>query len=56
MKTKRKRLLYIMVGYCAFGHLLIGPGLLVAQDDCKLVLDAGMKVFDTPTHGSSLWN
>ena len=37
-----------MVG-CAFGHLLIGAGPLAAQDDCKLVLDAMIKVLDTPT-------
>jgi hypothetical protein len=51
MKMTPRRLLHIMVGCCAFGHLLIGPGLLVAQDDCKLVLDAAIKIFDTPTHG-----
>ena len=50
MRTARKRLLYIIVG-CAFGHLLIGARPLAAQDDCKLVLDAGMKMFDVPTHG-----
>jgi len=33
-----------------FGQLLIGAKPLAAQDDCKLVLDAGTKVFDTPTH------
>ena len=49
MKTTRKRLLYVMVG-CAFGHLMIGAGPLAAQDDCKLVLDAMFKLFDTPTH------
>ena len=49
METTRKRLLYIMVG-CAFGHLLIGAGPLAAQDDCKLVLDGMIKLFDTPTH------
>jgi hypothetical protein len=49
METRRKRLLYIMVG-CAFGHLLIGAKPVAAQDDCKLVLDAMTKVFDTPTH------
>jgi hypothetical protein len=38
---------------CAFGHLLIGPKPLAAQGDCKLVLDATMKVFDTPMHGSA---
>lgn len=50
METTRKRLLYIMVG-CAFGYLLIDAGPLAAQDDCKLVLDAAIKVFGTPTHG-----
>jgi len=49
METTRKRLLYIMVG-CAFGHLLTGALPLAAQDDCKLVLDAMIKLFDTPTH------
>ena len=37
-------------GWFAFGHILIGAGPLAAQDDCKLVLDAMTKVFDTPTH------
>jgi hypothetical protein len=49
METTRKRLLYIMVG-CALGYLLIDARPLEAQDDCKLVLDAAIKVFDTPTH------
>jgi hypothetical protein len=49
METTRKRLLYIMVG-CTFGHLLIGAKPLAAQGDCKLLLDAVSKVFDTPTH------
>ena len=49
METIRRRLLYIMVG-CAFGHVLIGAAPLAAQDDCKLVLDAMIKVMDTPTH------
>ena len=49
METTRKRLLYIMVG-CAFGHLLTGALPLAAQDDCKLVLDGMIKLFDTPTH------
>lgn len=49
METKRKRLLYIMVG-CAIGYFLIDAKPLTAQDDCKLVLDAMTKVFDTPTH------
>ena len=49
METTCKRLLYVMVG-CAFGHLLAGAAPLAAQDDCKLVLDGMIKVFDTPTH------
>ena len=42
-------MLYAMLG-CTFGQLLIGAKPLAAQDDCKLVLDAMTKVFDTPTH------
>jgi len=49
MQTSRRGLLYIMVG-CAFAHLLIGAQPLAAQESCKLVLDATIKVFDTPTH------
>ncbi len=49
METARNRLLCGMAG-CAFGHLLIAAMPLAAQDDCKLVLDATIKVFDTPTH------
>jgi hypothetical protein len=48
MKTTRARHLCILV-VCAFG-LLIGAGPLAAQGDCKLVLDAMTKLFDTPTH------
>jgi hypothetical protein len=38
-----------MVG-CTFGHLLIGAEPLAAQGNCKLLLDAVIKVFDTSTH------
>jgi hypothetical protein len=48
METRRK-LLYIIFG-CAFAYLLSDAKPLAAQDDCKLVLDAMTKVFDTPTH------
>jgi hypothetical protein len=41
METTRKGLLYI---------LLFGAAPLVAQDDCKMVMDALTKVFETPTH------
>lgn len=47
--TLRKQLLYAMLGL-TFGQLLIGAKPLAAQDDCKLVLDAMTKFFDTPTH------
>ena len=47
--TRRKQLLYAMLGL-TFGQLLIGSKPLTAQDDCKLVLDAMTKLFDTPTH------
>jgi hypothetical protein len=47
--TRRKRLLYAMLGF-TFGPLLIGSKPLEAQDDCKLVLDAMTKLFDTPNH------
>jgi hypothetical protein len=47
--TRRRQLLYAMLGF-TFGQLLIGAKPLAAQDDCKLVLDAMTKFFDTPTH------
>jgi hypothetical protein len=47
--TRWKHLLYSMLGF-AFGLLLIGAKPLAAQDDCKLVLDAMTKLFDTPAH------
>src|ERR1700681_2852884 len=47
--TRRKQLLYAILGF-TFGPLLIGAQPLAAQDDCKLVLDAMTKLFDTPTH------
>jgi hypothetical protein len=49
MQATRRRLLYTMVGF-TLGHLLMGVKPLAAQGDCKLVLDAGTKAFDTPTH------
>jgi hypothetical protein len=49
MITTRKRWLYVTLGV-AFGHLLIGANSLKAQGDCKVVLDAMTKLFDTPTH------
>jgi hypothetical protein len=47
--TYRRQLLHAMLGF-TFGQLLIGAKPLAAQDDCKLVLDAMTKLFDTPTH------
>ncbi len=49
MEATRKRLLFIIVSI-TFGQLLIGATLLVAQSDCKLVLDALSKSLNTPTH------
>ena len=49
MVTTRKRLLYIIVG-CALGHMLTGAKPLVAQGDCKPVLDAITRVISTPAH------
>ena len=46
--TRRKRLLCALLGF-TFGQLLTGGKPLAAQD-CKLVLDAMIKVMDTPTH------
>jgi hypothetical protein len=34
----------------ACGHLLLGANPLKAQGDCKVILDAMTKLFDTPTH------
>jgi hypothetical protein len=48
--TRRRELLYAMLGF-TFGQLLIGAKPLTAQNDCKPVLDAMTKLFDTPTHG-----
>ena len=42
-------MLYASLGF-TFGQLLTGGKPLAAQDDCKLVLDAMIKVMDTPTH------
>jgi hypothetical protein len=47
--TPRKQLLGTLLGF-TFGLLLAGGSPLAAQDDCKLVMDAGIKVFDTPAH------
>jgi hypothetical protein len=47
--TRRQQLLYAMLGF-TFGQLLIGAKPLAAQEDCKLVLDAMTKLFDTPAH------
>ena len=47
--TLRNPLLYTLLGFTC-GLLLIGGQPLAAQDDCKLVLGAMIKVFDTPTH------
>jgi hypothetical protein len=33
-----------------FGYLLTGATPAAAEDACKLVLDASIRVFDTPTH------
>ncbi|MGA3211549.1 MAG: hypothetical protein ABSD20_09590 [Terriglobales bacterium] len=49
MSTTRRRWLSLTVGV-AFGYLLIGANPLKAQGDCKAVLDATTKVYDTPTH------
>ena len=49
METTRKTPLYLMVGF-TFGHLLISAAPLAAQGDCKPILDASRKVFNTPTH------
>ena len=47
--TRRKQLPYALLGF-TFAQLLTGGKPLAAQDDCKLVLDAMIKVMDTPTH------
>lgn len=47
--TQRKQLRYALLGF-TFGLFLTGGEPLAAQDDCKLVLDAMIKVIDTPTH------
>jgi hypothetical protein len=47
MEMMRKTLLYIMAGL-TFGHLPTGAAPLVAQGDCKPVLDAANKTSTTP--------
>jgi hypothetical protein len=47
--TPRRRSLYTLTGF-TFLQLLAGGTPVAAQDNCKVVLDAMMKVFDTPTH------
>ena len=54
-KTWRRQLLYAILGF-TLGQLLIGMKPLAAQDDCKLVLDAMTKFFDTPTHAYMTMN
>lgn len=49
LTTPRKQLLRTLLGF-TFGLLLTGGRPLAAQDNCKLVMDAGIKVFDVPTH------
>jgi hypothetical protein len=49
LTTPRKQLLRLLLGF-TFGLLLTGERPLAAQDTCKLVMDAGIKVFDVPTH------
>lgn len=48
METTRTRLLYIMVGLTV--GLLMGASPLAAHGDCKAILDASSKVFNTPAH------
>jgi hypothetical protein len=48
-ETLRKPLFYTMLGF-TFGMFLTGGSPLAAQENCKLVMDAGVKVLDTPTH------
>jgi hypothetical protein len=55
METTRKRFLHALVG-CTLAHLLIGASPIVAQSDCKLVLDASFKTFSTPTHAYATMN
>jgi hypothetical protein len=49
METTRKGLFYIMVGF-AIGNLLMWAPPLAAQGDCKPILEASSKVFNTPAH------
>jgi len=47
--TLRNRSLYTLLGF-TFLQLLAGGTPVAAQDNCKLVFDAMIKVFDAPTH------
>jgi hypothetical protein len=49
MVTIRKTWIYAAAAF-TLGYLLIGARPLSAQGDCKLVLDAMIKVVSTPTH------
>ncbi|HLY15765.1 MAG TPA: hypothetical protein VKR61_01015 [Bryobacteraceae bacterium] len=49
METTRNRLLNIMVGF-TIGALLLCAAPVAAQSDCKPILDASSKVFNTPAH------
>ena len=49
MPAIRKRWLCAIIGF-TFGNLLVGVTPLAAQDDCTVVLDAMIKVIDTPSH------
>ncbi len=49
MVTMRKTWIYAAVAF-TLGYLLIGARPLSAQGDCKLVLDAMIRVVSTPAH------
>ena len=50
MTTTRTRLLYILISF-TIGYLPMGASPVVAQqEDCKVIVDAAIKVLNTPTH------
>jgi hypothetical protein len=49
MTTTPTRLLYILISF-TIGYLPMGASPMLAQADCKVILDAAIKVLNTPAH------
>jgi hypothetical protein len=49
MTTTPTRLLYILISF-TIGYLPIAASPMMAQNDCKVILDGAIKVLNTPAH------